>query len=462
MEKWERLNPGEAVDVPADMTRLTLDTIALCGFGYRFNSFYRETPHPFVEAMVRILLEGQARMRQLPVRTRLRVHAQRQLDDDLAFMNGLVDRLVAERRAVLDDRGEDAADTTDLLGRMITSVDRRTGERLPDDNIRDPHHLPRRRATTSGLLSFATYYLIKNPDVLARARAEVDDVLGSTAAPTFEQVQRLTYVRQVLDESLRLWSTAPAFTRQPYADTVIGGRYALPARTTVTVLIQALHRATSVWGPDAADFNPEHTAPARMAALPANAYKPFGTGQRACIGRQFALQEARVRPTRGPGSRACGRPTGSSRTSGAGERERTGRTTPAPRSVTLTPRSRGALWPGRPGRLRAAGRTSPGRCPASTRRRRRAPARAAHGRRRRRRGPAGRQAAARRGRRLTGGVAAARFGANAALGASTAPDAAFAPSGRPPSRRRRGCGRSRRRPVRRRTGGCRAGGRSPP
>ena len=46
--KWERLNPGEPVDVTADMTRLTLDTIALCGFGYRFNSFYRDTQHPFV------------------------------------------------------------------------------------------------------------------------------------------------------------------------------------------------------------------------------------------------------------------------------------------------------------------------------------------------------------------------------------------------------------------------------
>ena len=49
MDKWSRLNPGEEIDVPADMTRLTLDTIALCGFGYRFNSFYRDTPHPFVE-----------------------------------------------------------------------------------------------------------------------------------------------------------------------------------------------------------------------------------------------------------------------------------------------------------------------------------------------------------------------------------------------------------------------------
>ena len=44
MQKWERLNPDDSVDVPADMTRLTLDTIALCGFNYRFNSLYRDAP----------------------------------------------------------------------------------------------------------------------------------------------------------------------------------------------------------------------------------------------------------------------------------------------------------------------------------------------------------------------------------------------------------------------------------
>jgi cytochrome P450 / NADPH-cytochrome P450 reductase len=289
MDKWGRLNPGEPVDVPADMTRLTLDTIALCGFGYRFNSFYRDTPHPFVEAMTRSLAESQNRARQLPIQTRLKIRAQRQMEEDQAFMNDLVDRLIVERR------GEgDAADTTDLLGRMLTGVDKQTGERLPDENIRAQciTFLVAGHETTSGLLSFAIYYLLKNPDVVQRAHAEVDAVLGSTAAPTYEQVHRLTYVRQILDESLRLWPTAPGFTRQPYEDTVIGGRYAIPAQTPMTVLSQALHRDTSVWGPDAAEFNPDHMAPNRLATISPNIYKPFGTGQRACIGRQFALQEA--------------------------------------------------------------------------------------------------------------------------------------------------------------------------
>ena len=208
-------------------------------------------------------------------------------------MNDLVDQIIAERRAARR-RGGDAGDTTDLLGRMLTGVDKQTGEQLPDENIRAQciTFLIAGHETTSGLLSFAIYYLLKNPDVLARARAEVDEVLGSTAAPTFEQVHRLRYVRQILDEALRLWPTAPGFTRQPYEDTVIGGRYAIPAHTPILVLSQALHRDTEVWGADAAEFNPDHTAAERMAAIPPNAYKPFGTGQRACIGRQFALQEA--------------------------------------------------------------------------------------------------------------------------------------------------------------------------
>ena len=288
MDKWSRLNPGEEVDVAADMTRLTLDTIALCGFGYRFNSFYRESPHPFVDAMVRVLTEAQARVRQLPIQTRLRVRAQRQFEEDEAFMNDLVDRIIAERRA------EGAAgDTTDLLGRMITGVDK-DGEHLPDENIRAQciTFLIAGHETTSGLLSFAIYYLMKHPDVLARARAEVDEVFGDTAAPTFEQVHRLRYVRQILDETLRLWPTAPGFNRTPYEDTVIGGKYAIAAGTPMTVISQALHHSTEVWGPDAVEFNPDHTAAERMTAIPPNAYKPFGTGQRACIGRQFAIQEA--------------------------------------------------------------------------------------------------------------------------------------------------------------------------
>jgi cytochrome P450/NADPH-cytochrome P450 reductase len=71
-----------------------------------------------------------------------------------------------------------------------------------------------------------------------------------------------------------------------------GGRYAIPEDLGMMVLSPMLHRNKSIWGEDAEEFNPDHTTPERMSTIPPNAYKPFGTGQRACIGRQFALQEA--------------------------------------------------------------------------------------------------------------------------------------------------------------------------
>lgn len=287
MLKWERVNPGEPVDVTADMTRLTLDTIALCGFGYRFNSFYREDNHPFVRAMLGALTESQTRGRLVPALIKARRGAERRFVRDLEYMKSTVGTILADRRT-RDDPGED------LLGNMLTGTDKQ-GAPLPDHNIVSQciTFLVAGHETTSGLLSFAISYLLKHPDVVARAQAEVDQVLGTDplAVPTGNQIGRLTYVTQILDETLRLWPTAPAFTRQPYTDDTVAG-WPMPEGTAVIALTPMLHRLPEVWGADAEEFDPDHFDPGRRDALPANAFKPFGSGQRACIGRQFAMQEA--------------------------------------------------------------------------------------------------------------------------------------------------------------------------
>ncbi len=65
--------------------------------------------------------------------------------------------------------------------------------------------------TTSGLLSFAIYYLLKNPEALSKSYEEVDRVL-TDPIPSYLQVRELKYVRMVLNEALRLWPTAPLFS----------------------------------------------------------------------------------------------------------------------------------------------------------------------------------------------------------------------------------------------------------
>jgi cytochrome P450/NADPH-cytochrome P450 reductase len=291
VEKWGRLNADDEIDVVHDMTALTLDTIGLCGFDYRFNSFYREDYHPFVESLVRSL-ETIMMTRGIPLEGLWLQKRRKTLAEDVAFMNKMVDEIVAERRK----NAEAAEGKKDMLGAMMTGVDRATGTQLDDVNIRYQINtfLIAGHETTSGLLSCTLYALLKHPEVLKKAYEEVDRVLGPDvdARPTYQQVTQLTYITQILKEALRLWPPAPAYGIAPLKDETIGGKYKLKKNTFATVLVLALHRDPSVWGPNPDAFDPENFSKEAEAKRPLNAWKPFGNGQRACIGRGFAMHEA--------------------------------------------------------------------------------------------------------------------------------------------------------------------------
>ncbi|OSP27702.1 cytochrome P450 [Streptomyces sp. 13-12-16] len=288
-EHWDRAAAGgRPVDVPGDMTKLTLETIARTGFGHDFGSFERSRPHPFVTAMVGTLSHAQ-RLNSVPapLSPLLLRRAERRNAADIACLNRIVDEVVRVRRAEGGGEG-------DLLDRMLDTAHPGTGERLSAENVRRQviTFLVAGHETTSGALSFALHYLSRHPDVAERARAEVDRVWGDAVAPGYEQVAKLRYVRRVLDESLRLWPTAPAFAREATRDTVLGGEHPMRRGAWTLVLTPMLHRDPGVWGADAERFDPERFATGAVRARPAHVFKPFGTGARACIGRQFALHEA--------------------------------------------------------------------------------------------------------------------------------------------------------------------------
>ncbi|MFF4219416.1 bifunctional cytochrome P450/NADPH--P450 reductase [Streptomyces nondiastaticus] len=287
--KWDRAVGAREVDVPEDMTRLTFDTIGLCGFGYDFQSFRRDQVHPFVGAMSRALAFTQDKVESVPGAELCKRKQAEQFRRDVDLMTDLVDEVIRQRRSSGDTR------TDDLLGRMLHTRDAVTSEPLDDVNIRNQviTFLIAGHETTSGALSFALYYLTKHPAVLARARAEVDALWGAadTPEPGYGDIGKLTYIRQVLNESLRLWPTAPGFAVEPLQDTVIGGKYAVRKGRTLTVYTPALHRDPA-WGENVELFDPERFTPEREEKRPVHLFKPFGNGERACIGRQFALHEA--------------------------------------------------------------------------------------------------------------------------------------------------------------------------
>jgi len=285
-DRWDRAaSAGTLVDVPGDMTKLTLETISRTGFGHDFGSFERSRPHPFVEAMVGTLSYAQ-RLNGLPFPALNRAAARRN-ETDMAYLNDTVDDLVRVRKASCGGDG-------DLLDRMLETAHPETGERLSAENVRRQviTFLVAGHETTSGALSFALHYLSLHPEIAARARAEVDRVWGDAKVPGYEQVARLRYVRRVLDETLRLWPTAPGFSREAREDTVLAGEHPMRKGAWALVLTPLLHRDPEAWGPDAERFDPDRFDAAAVRARPAHVFKPWGTGARACIGRQFALHEA--------------------------------------------------------------------------------------------------------------------------------------------------------------------------
>lgn len=290
MLRWERFGPDAPIDVADTMTRLTLDTIALCAFDTRFNSFYREEMHPFVGAMVGALSEAGQRVRRPKFVNTLKRKTKRRYEADQALLRQVAQELIAQRRA--DPKG---LEKHDLLNLMLNGVDKETGEGLSDENIgyQMITFLIAGHETTSGLLSFATYLMLTNPEVLAKAQGIVDRVLG-TEPPRVEHLAELRYLEQILMESLRLWPTASVFGVQPLEPVLLAGKYPLVPGDTINVLEPILHRDPAVWGPDPEAFRPERFAPDEAAKLPPNAWKPFGNGVRACIGRPFAMQEAQL------------------------------------------------------------------------------------------------------------------------------------------------------------------------
>jgi unspecific monooxygenase len=219
---WDRHGTGSPIDVSADMTKLTLETIGRTGFSYSFDSFEREEQHPFVKAMIGTLSHSQRTtiIKSTAVGRYLALRSHERDENRKAYMADVVDEVILTRRENPGGAHED------LLELMLRAAKENDPNRIDELNIRHQvvTFLVAGHETTSGALSFALYYLSQNPEVLAKAQAEVDAVWG-TEEPPFEKIAKLRYVRRVLDESLRLWPTAPAYARAARQDTTLIGKY---------------------------------------------------------------------------------------------------------------------------------------------------------------------------------------------------------------------------------------------
>lgn len=279
--KWARHGNAHKIPVAEDFTRLTLDTLALCAMDFRFNSFYTEGMHPFVTAMVNFLKYAEVRAKRPTLLTPFYSADEAKWQADIEYMRNLASELVQERR-------DHPREVKDLLNAMINGKDPQSGKHLPEQSIIDNMitFLIAGHETTSGMLSFTFYYLLKNPDAYRKAQEEIDRVIGRDSV-RLEHLSKLPYVTAVLREASRLQPTAPGFSLTPRSEQgdTLGGKYFVEPGESILVLLHNIHRDPAVYGEDAEEFRPERMLDENFNKLPPNSWKPFGNGARGCIGK---------------------------------------------------------------------------------------------------------------------------------------------------------------------------------
>ena len=273
---------GRAVNLFDEMVTTTFDVIGDVTFSGD-GSFDRDAVHAAIETY--IADAGKVSLLDILGAPDWIPRPSRALSDSgMTDMKKMADGAI-EARAARGPQG-----VPDLLDLLLSGEDPKSGRQMTTAELRDNllAFIVAGHETTALSLAWGLYLCAFDQKVQEQARAEAQAVLSDGRAATGADVAHLPFIRQILDEALRLYPPAAMVSRTALAEDEICATRILPG-DTVILPIYALHRSHLLWEePDA--FRPDRFADRK--AIERYAYLPFGDGPRICIGASFALQEA--------------------------------------------------------------------------------------------------------------------------------------------------------------------------
>ena len=282
LEATQAIGSGRPLDIPREMSRLTLSIVCKALFG-------ADLPAEALERVSRALSTANHLLAEafyLPGILSLPTPQRRRLREARRELHAVVNTIIQQRRESSEERG-------DLLAMLLEARDAETGAGMSDQQLRDEilTLLLAGHETTANTLSWTLYLLAQHPDTAANLQAEYRHTLRGRL-PKMDDLPQLPLTRMVIEESMRLYPPAWAVGRHALAEDEIGG-YIIPKRAYVLVFQYVTHRHPDFWErPD--DFDPGRFAAERATGRHRFAYFPFGGGPRLCIGNQFAMSEAQL------------------------------------------------------------------------------------------------------------------------------------------------------------------------
>lgn len=183
-----------------------------------------------------------------------------------------------------------SASPADVLGLLLSAVDRDGQPALSDQEVRDQAisiyaaTFDTVRATSAWLM----YEMVSSRAIWGAATDEIRSVVGDGPLRG-EHLSQLKYLDCVINETLRLWPSSAVSAR--YAkETVEYAGFTIPCGSQVLWSAYVSHRLPEYW------LDPDRFWPERWMVHDPEPYSfvPFGGGARQCIGFAFARQLLKV------------------------------------------------------------------------------------------------------------------------------------------------------------------------
>ena len=277
-------NKNEAFDILPVMTALTLDIISKAIF-----STGVEDKAQIVGEQITLLNEYTIEKLHKPIRMPDAIPTPFNLKQRKSL--ALLDKIIYE---IIDNRKAEGVSKDDLLSMLMDVKDDETGETMSKQQLRDELMtiFIAGNETSSNALSWTLYLLSQNPEAEQKMITEIDEKFNNGVELNYKTVGEYHYVKQVVEESMRIYPPVWTVGRRSINEDEIGG-YRIEPLTNVLIPIIYLHHSERFWE-EPSQFRPERFAPELRNSIDRFVYFPFGGGPRVCIGNNFAMLEMEI------------------------------------------------------------------------------------------------------------------------------------------------------------------------
>ena len=126
--------------------------------------------------------------------------------------------------------------------------------------------------------------LLNHPRALEKARAEIDNYVGTNRLIDEPDLSKLPYLHNIIQETFRLFPAAPLLLPHMSSDACQIGGFDIPGGTMLLVNAWQIHRDPTIWE-DPGSFKPERFEGVKVES---SKLMPFGMGRRVCPGSGLA------------------------------------------------------------------------------------------------------------------------------------------------------------------------------